>query len=93
VKALEVWLRQAAFIAGGLFVLCYAWRPLPAFLWPEVFGHEYVRLAVGDTSNVGLMLRWVFIDVPVGSGVGIALALKGLMGIAVLMNKEMNNGA
>ena len=72
------WLHRAAWISAGFFCLCYAWRPLPAYLWPEVFGHDYVRLAVGNTTDVGLMLRWVFLDVPVGSGVGLALVIKGL---------------
>ena len=67
-----------SFVAVGMFCLCYAWRPLPAFLWPKMFGPEYVRLAVGDPGNVGLMLRWVFLDIPVGSAAGIALIVKGL---------------
>jgi hypothetical protein len=72
------WIQRPAWIAAGFFCLSYAWRPLPAYLWPEVFGHDYIRLAVGDTADVGLMLRWVFLDVPIGSGVGLALILKGL---------------
>ena len=67
-----------AFVAAGMFCLCYAWRPLPAYLWPEMFGPEYVRLAVGDTKDVGLMLRWVFLDIPIGSAAGVALIAKGL---------------
>ncbi len=67
-----------SFVAVGMFCLCYAWRPLPAYLWPEMFGSEYVRLAVGDPGNVGLMLRWMFLDIPVGSAAGIALIIKGL---------------
>ena len=77
-KSLTPWLQRAAFIAGGFFCLCYAWRPLPAYLWPEVFGVDYVLAVVGDPGDVGLMLRWVFLDVPIGSGVGLALILKGL---------------
>ena len=67
-----------SFVAAGMFCLCFAWRPLPAYLWPEMFGSEYVRLAVGDTADVGLMLRWVFIDVPIGTAAGVALIIKGL---------------
>jgi hypothetical protein len=67
-----------SFFAAGMFCLCFAWRPLPAYLWPEMFGPEYVRLAVGDTADVGLMLRWVFMDVPIGTAAGVALIIKGL---------------
>ena len=67
-----------SFVAAGMFCLCYAWRPLPAYLWPEMFGPEYVRLAVGDTKDVWLMLRWVFLDIPIGSAAGVALIAKGL---------------
>jgi hypothetical protein len=73
------WLQRAAFISAGFLCLSYAWRPLPAFLWPEVFGPEYVRAVVGNPGDVGLMLRWVFIEVPVGSAAGITLILKGLL--------------
>ena len=67
-----------SFVAAGIFCLCYAWRPIPAYLWPEMFGPEYVRLAVGDTKDVGLMLRWVFMDIPIGSAAGVTLIAKGL---------------
>jgi hypothetical protein len=43
-----------------------------------MFGPEYVRLAVGDPGNVGLMLRWVFLEIPIGSAAGVALIIKGL---------------
>jgi len=43
-----------------------------------MFGAEYVRLAVGNTADVGLMLRWVFMDVPIGTAAGVALIIKGL---------------
>jgi hypothetical protein len=65
-------------VAAGMFCLCFAWRPLPAYLWPEMFGPEYVQLAVGDTADVGLMLRWVFLDIPIGTAAGVALIIKGL---------------
>jgi len=67
-----------SFVAAGMFCVCFAWRPLPAYLWPEMFGAEYVRLAVGNTADVGLMLRWVFMDVPIGTAAGVALIIKGL---------------
>ena len=67
-----------SFVAAGIFCLCYAWRPIPAYLWPEMFGPEYVRIAVGDTNDVGLMLRWVFMDIPIGSAAGVTLIAKGL---------------
>ena len=67
-----------SFVAAGIFCLCYAWRPIPAYLWPEMFGPEYVRLAVGDTKDVGLMLRWAFMDTPIGPAAGVTLIAKGL---------------
>ena len=72
------WLQRAAFIAAGMFCLCYAWRPLPAYLWPEMFGPEYVRLVVGNPGDVGLMLRWLYLEIPLLSAAGITLILKGI---------------
>lgn len=70
-----------AIIAVGVAVLAFVARPLPAFFMPAMLADWWLRLVVGDPSGgmaTAYAMRWMFIEVPIFTPIGIGLIACGV---------------